>query len=62
MRDVFRGFLALAKMQIMGRPELQAMLDSLQMSGTGTLVTMSFWLPSEALDVILSLAAPDTAP
>ena len=62
LRDVFRGFLALAKMQIMGRPELQAMLDSLQMSGTGTLVTMSFWLPSEALDVILSLAAPDTAP
>ena len=62
LRDVFRGFLALAKTQILGRPELQAMLDSLQMSGTGTLVTMSFWLPSEALDVILSLAAPDTAP
>ena len=60
--DVFRGFLALAKMQTTGRPELQAMLDSLQLSGTGTLVTMSFWLPSEALDVLFSLAAPDTAP
>ena len=62
LRDVFRGFLALAKMQTTGRPELQAMLGSLQLSGTGTLVTMSFWLPSEALDFIFALAAPDTAP
>ena len=62
LRDVFRGFLALATMQTTGRPELQAMLDSLQLSGTGTLATLSFWLPSEALDFIFSLAAPDTAP
>ena len=62
LRDVFRGFLALAKMQTTGRPELQAMLDSLQLSGTGTLATLSFLLPSEALDFIFSLAAPDTAP
>ncbi len=62
LRDVFRGFLALATMQTTGRPELQAMLDSLQLSGTGTLATLSFWLPSEALEFIFSLAAPDTAP
>ena len=37
------------------------MLESLQMSGTGTTATLSFWLPSEALDFIFSLAAPDTA-
>ena len=60
LRDVFRGFLALAKMQTTGRSELQAMLDSLQLSGTGALATLSFWLPSEALDFIFSLAAPDT--
>ena len=62
LRDVFRGFLALATMQTTGRPELEAMLGSLQLSGTGTLATLSFWLPSEALDFIFSLAAPDTAP
>ena len=62
LRDMFRGFLALAKMQTTGRPELQVMLDSLQLSGTGTLATMSFWLPSEALDFIFSVAASDTAP
>ncbi|MCH7746821.1 MAG: hypothetical protein IH939_01865 [Acidobacteria bacterium] len=61
LRDVFRGFLALATMQTTGRPELQAMLDSLQLSGTGTIATLSFWLPSEALDFIFALAAPDTA-
>ena len=49
-------------MQTTGRPELEAMLGSLQLSGTGTLATLSFWLPSEALDFIFSLAESDTAP
>ena len=64
LRDVFRGFLALAKMQTAARPDLQAMLDSLQLSGTGTLATISFRFPSEALDFIFSLADLDldTAP
>ena len=62
LRDVFRGFLALATMQTTGRPELEAMLGSLQLSGTGTLATLSFWLPSEALDFIFSLAESDPAP
>ena len=62
LRDVFRGFLALATMQTTGRSELEAMLGSLQLSGTGTLATLSFWLPSEALDFIFSLAESDTAP
>ena len=62
LRDVFRGFLALATMQTTGRPELEAMLGSLQLSGTGTLTTLSFWLPSEALDFLFSLAESDPAP
>ena len=62
LRDVFRGFLALAKMQTTGRPELQTMLDSLQLSGTGTMATLSFLLPSEALDFIFAFAADDPAP
>ena len=62
LRDVFRGFLGLAKMQTTGRSGLQAMVDSLQLSGTGTMVTMSFSIPSEALDLIFSAPAPDGTP
>lgn len=62
LRDVFRGFMALAKMQTAEQPALQTMLDSLQLGGTGTLVTMSFRLPSEALDFIFSSAAAGAAP
>ena len=62
LRDVLRGFLAIAQMQTTGRPELEAMLGSLQMSGAGTVATLAFRLPSEALDYIFSLADPDRAP
>ena len=62
LRDVFRGFLALATMQTTGRPELEAMLGSLQMSGTGSVVSLAFRLPAEALDYIFSLADPDRTP
>ena len=60
LRDVFRGFLAIAQMQTSDRPELEAMLSSLRLSGTGTLATFAFRLPSEALDFIFSLADPDS--
>ncbi len=56
LRDVLRGFLALAAMQTSGRPELQSMLESLQLSGTGTFATLSFWVPSAALDLLVSSA------
>ncbi len=62
LRDVFRGFLAIAQMQTTGRPELEAMLGSLQMSGTGSVASLAFRLPAEALDYIFSLADPDRAP
>lgn len=54
LRDVLRGFLALAAMQTTGRPALQTMIDSLQLSGAGAFATLSFWVPSDALDLLLS--------
>ena len=54
LRDVLRGFLALATMQTTGRPALQTMVDSLQLSGAGAFATLSFWVPSDALDLLLS--------
>ena len=58
LRDVLTGFLALAKVSAGSRPELQPLLDSFQLSGVGTTVTMSFWLPSE---VIAAVAASKRA-
>jgi hypothetical protein len=62
LRDVVRGFMALAKMQTAEAPALQTMLESLQLGGTGTLVTLSFRLSSEALYFIFSAVTPDAAP
>jgi hypothetical protein len=56
MRDVVRGFLALAKMQTTDHPELQSVVDSLQLSGEGKNVALSFTLPTELFDALEALA------
>jgi hypothetical protein len=50
LRDVVQGFLALAKMQSNAQPELQALVNSLQLSGTGKTVALSFQVPSQVID------------
>jgi hypothetical protein len=55
MRDVLNGFLALAKMQASSKPELQTMVDSLQLSGEGKNVAVSFTLPSELFEALKQL-------
>jgi hypothetical protein len=52
LRDVVQGFLALARMQAGNKPEMQALVSSLQVSGTGRTVALSFSLPSEAIQAI----------
>ena len=53
LRDVLTGLLALAKMQAGSRPGLQPLLDSLQLSGVGATVTLSFWLPPDVIELLL---------
>jgi len=55
MRDVLNGFLALARMQSSSQPELKTMVDSLQLSGDGKNVAVSFTLPSELFDALSQL-------
>jgi hypothetical protein len=50
LRDVVRGFLALAKIQAGNRPELQTLVQSLQLSGIGKSVALSFSIPGAVLD------------
>jgi hypothetical protein len=52
LRDVVRGFLALGKMQAGSRPDIQAMMQSLELSGTGKTVALSFMVPAAVFDVI----------
>lgn len=52
LRDVVRGFLALAQMQGQNDPKFSAMAQSLQLSGDGKTVALSFTVPAELLDLM----------
>jgi hypothetical protein len=56
LRDLLNGFLALARMQSSTRPELKTVVDSLQLSGDGKNIALSFSLPSELLDALEAMA------
>jgi hypothetical protein len=56
LRDVVRGFLALAKMSGGSRPELQLMMQSLELSGAGKTVALSFSVPAEVFDIVGAIA------
>jgi hypothetical protein len=58
LRDVIRGFLALAKLQAGGRPEIQTMMQSLELGGTGKTVALSFDVPAGIFDMIGALHRP----
>jgi hypothetical protein len=52
LRDVLNGFLALAKLQAGSKPAFQALTQSLQLSGTGKTVELSFSVPPALFDLI----------
>lgn len=56
LRDVMRGFLAMAKMQAGSKPGMQQLADSLVLSGDGNTVALQFAIPSEVLDVLEGMA------
>jgi hypothetical protein len=50
LRDIVRGFVALAKMQAGNKPGVQKMLPDVQLSGDGKEVAISFEVTNEMLD------------
>jgi hypothetical protein len=50
LRDVVRGFIALAKLQTAARPEAKPLLDSLELTGTGRRVGVAFEASAEMFD------------
>jgi hypothetical protein len=56
LRDVVRGALALAKLQASSRPEFQGLVQSFQLGGSGTSVSVSFDLPVQLVDALGAFA------
>jgi hypothetical protein len=54
LREVVQGFLALVKMQAGNKPEMQTLVQSLQLSGSGKSVALSFQVPAEFINAMAS--------
>ncbi|MDE3156659.1 MAG: hypothetical protein KGN76_16275 [Acidobacteriota bacterium] len=52
LRQVVQGFVALARMQAGSQPDLASVLQSVQLSGTGREVSLSFAVPARVLERI----------
>jgi hypothetical protein len=52
LRDVLRGFMALARLQSNASPELSTMVNSLELGGDGKTVSLAFSVPTEVIDLI----------
>ena len=55
LRDVLQGFLAMAKLHAGTKPELAPMVQSLEVSGTGTTVALSFEVQPALVDALIEL-------
>jgi hypothetical protein len=59
LRQVVQGFLALGRMQAQADPKVAGLLNSLQLSGSGRTVALSFAVPAEVFDLIPKYKAMD---
>ena len=56
LRQVVQGFIALARLQVGRRPEFAELLNSLQLGGQGTTVSIEFTVPAEMVDALGAIA------
>jgi hypothetical protein len=62
LRDVIRGFMALGKLQAGSNPQVQLMLQSLELGGQNKTVALSFVVPAEIFDAISTMAPKKRLP
>jgi hypothetical protein len=62
LRDVVRGFLALAKLQAGSKPELQTLVQSLELGGAGKTVALSFSIPGAVFDAFANRESAEKPP
>ena len=58
LRGVLNGVISLAKLQGQNDPKLTSLVNSLQLSGSGTTVRLSFALPAELFELMQPKAQP----
>jgi hypothetical protein len=58
LRDVIRGFVALARMQIGPRAEFADLVNSFELGGQGKTVSLGFAVPSELIDAVAGMHFP----
>lgn len=56
LREVINGFVALARLQGGSKPEVQTMLQAIQLGGEAKTVTLSFTLPAQMLDLLKTMS------
>ena len=57
LRDVVRGFVALARMQAGQQPQLADLVNSLELGGQGTTVSLTFSVPPAVIDLLGAMRA-----
>lgn len=62
LQDVIRGFMALGRLQTSQHPEVAELLNSVQLTGDGKTVSLSFSLPPEMIDALGALRAQRPRP
>jgi hypothetical protein len=55
LRELIRGFVALARLQTRENDDLAGMLNSLELGGSGSTVSLAFTVPAEAIDALAVL-------
>ena len=55
LRDVLQGLMAMAKLHAGSKPELAPAMNSMQVSGSGTTVALSFEIPPQLVDTLVQL-------
>lgn len=63
LRDVIRGIVALARMQAGQQPQLAEVVNTLELGGQGTTVSLGFTVPPSVIDLLGAMRAqPQQAP
>ena len=62
LRDVIRGFMALARLQAGSQPQFAEVVNSLELGGEGTTVSLKFSVPAGVIDALGTIAAQRRRP